>query len=327
MKTKKPPRAPKQPASGNTAPRPAGGPQFGEPSQTPDPAKFSVKHGSDKEAYTILDHERGKLPPRKFPVVRGTDEPILKLAEALGDSGNSIVAEIEKARQLVFHSIGDTGNTHGPKDQSLVADKMVSDFSDVDPRDVPSFLYHLGDVVYSFGEAIYYYDGAVIIAVHHPPYVAQVKATGHGSHSAGKHGGSPRMLKDIDAACVATGVWPHAVISGHAHNYQRFTRLKDGRETPFAVCGNGGHAVSHLTRKGSPTIRVPVSQPSLGTAGDRVTFESYDDQNFGYLRMITNEQQLRLEYHPASDGPNAKSPDDQVTVDLVSRKIVHFHTR
>ncbi len=32
------------------------------------------------------------------------------------------------------------------------------------------------------------------------------------------------MLADIDGACVAAGVWPHAVFSGHAHNYQRYTR-------------------------------------------------------------------------------------------------------
>jgi hypothetical protein len=35
---------------------------------------------------------------------------------------------------------------------------MVSDYTDADPANVPAFLYHLGDVVYSFGEAKYYYD-------------------------------------------------------------------------------------------------------------------------------------------------------------------------
>jgi hypothetical protein len=34
--------------------------------------------------------------------------------------------------------------------------------------------------------------------------------------------------------------------------------------------------------------------------------------------------QLRIEYHPASDGPDAKTPDDFVTVDLVTRQLVHF---
>jgi hypothetical protein len=88
------------------------------------------------------------------------------------------------------------------------------------------------------------FAGAVIIAVHHPPYVAQLQPASGSGQTAGRHGGSPDMLKDIDGACAAAGVWPHAVLSGHAHNYQRFTRTKAGRQTPYIVSGNGGHAVS-----------------------------------------------------------------------------------
>jgi len=135
------------------------------------------------------------------------------------------------------------------------------------------------------------------------------------------------MLEDIDAACAETGVWPHAVLSGHAHNYQRFTRYYDGRETPFVISGNGGHAHSRLTRKGIPTIRVPVKQPTLSNGKDEVTFDSYDDQDFGYLRIIVNAKQLRIEYHPAPDGEDAKTPDDFVTVDLATRTLTHFQTR
>jgi hypothetical protein len=57
------------------------------------------------------------------------------------------------------------------------------------------------------------------------------------------------------------------------------------------------------------------------TAGDdAVTFENYDDANYGYLRVIATEQQLRIEYHPASDGAAAKTPDDSVTIDLHTRQ-------
>jgi hypothetical protein len=55
-----------------------------------------------------------------------------------------------------------------------------------------------------------------------------------------------------------------------------------------------------------------------------VTFENYDDTDYGYLRVLVNAQQLRIEYHPASDGTAAKTPDDFVTVDLKTRKLVHF---
>ncbi len=32
------------------------------------------------------------------------------------------------------------------------------------------------------------------------------------------------MLREIDTICKAQGVYPHAFLSGHAHNYQRYTR-------------------------------------------------------------------------------------------------------
>src|SRR5271168_1769271 len=161
---KKPHPGPKSPTpvtpppEENTQPIPAGGPQFAEPAPTPDPDKFTVKHGSDTAAYTILDSQKGTLKPRPFPVVPGTAEPVLKLADTLGPKGSQIETAIQAAGQIVFHALGDTGNTKGPRDEGKVADKMVSDFTETDPTAVPSFCYHLGDVVYSFGEAAYYYD-------------------------------------------------------------------------------------------------------------------------------------------------------------------------
>ena len=113
------------------------GPQFGESTSTPDPKKFSVQHGSDQEAYSLHDQMKGKLRPRPFPAVAGVDEPVLKLADAYGPKGTTIVDQITSAQQLVFHVLGDTGNTRGPRDQSLVADKMVVDFDDSDPRASP----------------------------------------------------------------------------------------------------------------------------------------------------------------------------------------------
>jgi hypothetical protein len=55
---------------------------------------------------------------------------------------------------------------------------------------------------------------------------------------------------------------------------------------------------------------------------DQVTLENYDDEDYGYLRIIASATQLRIEYHPASDGTGAKTPDDIVTVDLASRTFV-----
>jgi hypothetical protein len=156
------------------------------------------------------------------------------------------------------------------------------------------------------------FDGALILAHHHPAYTA-----------GGKHGWSQEMLSEIDKICGETGVWPHAILSAHAHNYQRFTRLHGETQIPYVTCGNSGHGLTKLTRKNTPALRTP-QQLKIAGHGDKVILENYDDQDYGYLRIVVTAKQLRIEYHPASDGEDAKTPDDFVTVDLATRKLVHF---
>ena len=74
----------------------------------------------------------------------------------------------------------------------------------------------------------------------------------------------------------------------------------------------------------SDTLRTPAEQAPLSNGDDQVVFENYDDSDYGYLRLIANQEQLRIEYHPQSDGDAAKTPDDSVTVDLGTRKIVPY---
>ena len=81
--------------------------------------------------------------------------------------------------------------------------------------------------------------------------------------------------------------------------------------------------MAKLLRKGAVPLRTPLALQVPGHA-DAVTLENYDDQDYGYLRIVVTEKQLRIEYHPASDGAGAKTPDDFVTVDIASRKLVHF---
>jgi hypothetical protein len=158
--------------------------------------------------------------------------------------------------------------------------------------------------------------GAVLIAVHHPPY------------SFGIHSGSLTMLKEIDAVCNATGVWPHAVLSGHAHNYQRYTRAlpvgKTTRQIPYVVIGNGGHGLSLLSKGATLRTPQPMAIFAQPEAKDTVTFESYDDKNYGYARILVDSTQLRIEYHPASDGATTKTPDDAVTVALATGTITTY---
>ncbi len=409
-KPTKTPTPPTQPPS----PTLTGQPIFAQPQPSPDPTSFKnpVMDQSYAELTTL-----GVVPE---PVGNAV-EPIFTLQQAYGGAGATVVQNIENAGQIVFHSVGDTGSVDGPSTQSLVADKMVSDFTEANSADVPSFLFHLGDVVYYFGEATYYYDqffepyraypapifaipgnhdgvvyakdpeptldaflrnfcaasaaqspdaggllrttmtqagvyftleapyvrilglysnvledpgvisgengnntvldnrqigflstalaraksdnfaGAVIIAVHHPPF------TGGSTH-----GGSPLMLADIDSACKTAGFYPHAVFSGHAHNYQRFTRLINGYQTPYIVAGCGGHTpLSSM----NATYRTPYQIDST------LTLESYDDTHYGYLRVVVNETTMTVEFHPQDDGSTSKTPDDTVTIDLVNRTV------
>src|SRR5580692_10389268 len=394
----------------------AGQPVFAQPQPSPDPTGFKnpVTDQSDQELANV------EAVPQP---VGGAAEPILTLAQVYGSAGAAKTKAIEQAGQIVFHSVGDTGSAEGPTTQSLVADKMVSDFTEANTADIPSFFYHLGDLVYYFGEATYYYDqfyepyrsypapilaipgnhdgvvyaadpaptlaaflanfcspafapapdagalvrttmiqpgvyftfdapfvrilgvysnvledpgvisseggtranvtdvqltflktalarcksekyaGAVIVAVHHPPY------TGGSIHFP-----SPNLSADIDSAAQAAGFWPHAVLSGHAHNYQRFTRTVNSMSIPYIVAGCGGHSpIAQLQKdaNGNP-IRTPYPVDT------DLTLNSYDDTDFGYVRVVVNAQTMRIEYHPASDGSTTKTPDDRVTVNLAT---------
>jgi hypothetical protein len=413
-------KSPKPTPARKTASQPRAGtdPVFAQPSPTPDPTSFRdpVTDQKLKELGTV----------EAFPAPRGgAAEPVLQFADTLGSQGPARVAAIQNAGQIVFHTVGDTGSTNGPSTQSLVADKMMADFIEDNPADVPSFFYHLGDVVYNFGEAAYYYDqfyepyrnypapilsipgnhdgvtypketvptldaylrnfcsataahtdeagglsrtamiqpgvyytleapflrllgiysnaledpgvistegntrrtlnddqltylktalarcksenytGAVLVAVHHPPFTGGVN-----------HGGSPRMLQDMDDAATQAGFWPHVVLSAHSHNYQRYTRTASGLTIPYIVAGMGGHGVTKMrTTASGNAIRTPM------TVGGTLTLESYDDTHFGYMRVIVNATTLRMEFHPAEDGGTIKTPDDAFTLDLKTRAI------
>ena len=404
-------------------------PVFAQPHPTPDPTSFEVTHPSDNPVYKQIDqlNKEHKIAPLPFPEPRGVPEPKLSLATVLDADDKALQQKIVASGQIVFHAAGDTGSTRGPETQNLVADKMVADFTD-DEKERPMFFFHLGDVIYSFGEEQYYYDQfyepyrdypapilalagnhdgmvapgtsattleaflenfcqtkfvvtseagglsrtaqiqpGVFFTFEAPPYVrilalfsntledpgvisdatignsqitylktalARVRSDGfkgaliiahhHPAYTTGsKHGWSEQMLSQIDDACNETGVWPHVVLSAHAHNYQRFTRLHGDTQIPYIICGNGGHGLAKLTRKKGAPLRTPQQLQTVGHA-DKVMLENYDDQDYGYLRVVATAKQLRIEYHPASDGEDAKTPDDFVTVDLATRKLVHF---
>ncbi len=428
-KTPAPSSAPLPQHPAGPTPRMLAAPVFAQPEPTPDPSTFKIKHPSDAAAYKLIDelNAEHKINPMPFPLPRGGLEPQLNLTQVFGGN-TAAVKRIQGSGQIVFHSTGDCGSTRGPSMQNLVTDKMIGDFNEAAPTELPQFALLLGDVIYNFGETEYYYDqfyepyrnypapvlavagnhdgmisplahatslaaylrnfcadpadgytvtpeagglsrtaqiqpgvfftfdapfvrilafysntledpgvisdsnigtaqiqflkaalarvkqegfsGALLFAHHHPPYAL-----------GGQHGSSVQMRKQMDAVCTAAGVWPHAVLSGHAHNYQRYTRHRaDGTDIPYVICGNGGHNVQKLQATNGMALRTPQLFQAKTANDDAVTFENYDDTDYGYLRVIATEQQLRIEFHPASDSVGAKTPDDSVTIDLATRQ-------
>jgi hypothetical protein len=82
--------------------------------------------------------------------------PVLDLTDVLGANA---IQQIQSAGKIVFHSAGDTGGVKEPSHQFAVADAMAADIGSLTYKaGRPAFFYHLGDVVYYFGQERYYYD-------------------------------------------------------------------------------------------------------------------------------------------------------------------------
>jgi hypothetical protein len=431
-------------------------PIFGEDGSLPDPTGFSTSHPSDNALYKKIG-DLSKKDVVAVPKSRIGADQMFSLADAYGSHGPQVVKKITDAGSIVFHSFGDSGASNAGKypGELRVADQVTLDSTSAVEKSRAAFLYHLGDIVYNFGEAQYYYDqfyepfrnypapifaipgnhdsfivpgtkagetpldtfqrnfcskqnvitpeagslhrtamtqpgvyftldapfvriiglfsnaledpgvisnldrkwpavsavqidflraqlerikrekfaGAVLLATHHPAYSYSPKSKSAGA--GGNHGCSTVMLQQIDQVCHDVGVYPHAFLSGHAHNYQRYTRIVNfgGSEfdVPFIVCGDGGHHVNSLVR---PQRGQPAQEPH---AGDDVMYlegkkgvakvkhlilAKYDDQNYGYLRIYVDKQYLKIGFHQVGQRSLAQSRYDMVTVRLPDHHMV-----
>jgi predicted phosphodiesterase len=283
--------------------------------------------------------------------------------------------------KLVFQMVGDTGSIRSPDFQKLVAGQMEKQFLSEDPADRPKFLYHLGDVVYNFGEEEQYprqffgpYEAypapifaiagnhdsevnpdnpvpyksldafkkvfcdtesrtvefsrgsarksmtqpnvywtletplATIIGMHgnvtkygtvtaeqrswfieelkaadlQRPHKAVIVCMHHAPYSADfNHGASISMIEFFNHAFEEAGARPDIVLSGHVHNYQRFSRqYTDGGTVPFIVAGAGGYDELHGL--------APMDEERYTAENelfDSVKLENYCDNKHGFLKM------------------------------------------
>jgi Calcineurin-like phosphoesterase len=401
---------------------------FAEPQPTADETAFQLDNTSARyyRSPYYLKHRRDLQP---VPAPQLTP-PRLELDDVLPAD---LLDAVRAVKRVSFHSVGDTGaakvnRLHTEADaiaqEASVADAMAQDVGQ-GGGDPPLFFFHLGDVVYNFGEGQYYYDQfyepfrnydrpifaipgnhdgavfgdtpdvpqiptltaflrnfcaltpgaasdagalvrsrmtqpgvyftldaplvsivglytnvlegpgvisseggkypigddqlrfladeltrlkeprangerAVVLACHHPPVSADSKS-----------GGTTGLANDIDAACRSAGLWPDAVLSGHAHLYQRYTRAVDGREIPYVVSGSGGFAAT------PPQHGIPQLPWTKG----EYTLELEPIVDFGYLRVTVDLSGDPPTLTVAFRGRDAETEHDSVTVDLGAGRI------
>jgi hypothetical protein len=130
---------------------PATGFAFANPHPSPD----NLNTTDPKDAYADDSNIPATAVTEPIPAPWKTPEE-MSLAVVLGAAA---VGQIQSAGNIVFHSIGDTGGIKEPSHQFAVADAMTKDVGQADYKSGrPAFCYHLGDVVYYFGQERYYFD-------------------------------------------------------------------------------------------------------------------------------------------------------------------------
>ena len=358
--------------------------------------------------------------------------PVMALADVLGSAA---VQQIQNSGQIVLHSVGDTGGVKEPSHQFAVADAMTDDLTGKDfTSGRPAFFYHLGDVVYFFGQERYYYDQfydpyrdyagpifavpgnhdgvlfasepvkyslqpfyenfcsktptkdpsakgfarttmtqggvyftlnapfvkiiglysntgetagvinggvagtqqtafllaqlqaaaaqrkqagsapfALIFAVHHPPFTIS-----------SEHFPSPQMLAEIDSACRTAGIWPDMMLSGHAHLYERYTRVMkaDGRQIPYLVAGNGGYFNLSKPKTGKNGALPQPGAVGNDGKGNQLTLVAYNDNVFGFLRITVGPKSIRCQSLGVDETTRNSSVMDEFTVDLTKHVVL-----
>jgi hypothetical protein len=137
---------------------------------------------------------------------------------------------------------------------------------------------------------------ALVFATHHPPY------------SQSGHSGSVEMNQSIDDVCTKAGVFPDLFLSGHAHNYQRYTRRIGGKQIPYIVAGTGGMPHQAVT-------------PATGQPADASHQVTYDAaiSAYGYLFVTASAKQLSIQFWQL--GAQHNTPFDPITIDLASHTV------
>jgi acid phosphatase type 7 len=134
---------------------------------------------------------------------------------------------------------------------------------------------------------------ALILALHHPIYSAY-----------GAHPGSQYLKSIIENAAKVAGRTPDLILTGHVHNYQRFTGSINGKPVPTIVAGAGGYNQKLHTLK-RPTFD-PTKGPYKFPDGPE-TLDKFNDFQHGYLILDVTKDKISCSYI-AVDDPKAGDP-------------------
>lgn len=153
---------------------------------------------------------------------------------------------------------------------------------------------------------------ALIVAVHHPPFSGDVE-----------HSGSSEVGTVLFDSFKATGVYPHLILSGHVHNYQRFTYTVSAHKhkitVPCVVAGNGGYTnLGKLHKIDGKYPSVPLR------ANDSLVLEQYDQDNFGFLRLEVTKSTITGSYYSAPyvvSGLPAVEMRDNFPIELATKAV------
>jgi acid phosphatase type 7 len=143
-------------------------------------------------------------------------------------------------------------------------------------------------------------DRPLIVTLHHPPYSVDQF-----------HGGSQKMGTALDASLAASGRVPELILSGHVHDYQRFTRtLENSQQLTYVIIGNGGyHNLHRLAKDATPGE----------TITDDVTFEYGDDTNWGFLELTINQGTIDGAYTAVTKQGKTTARADTFTINKRSK--------
>lgn len=141
---------------------------------------------------------------------------------------------------------------------------------------------------------------ALIVALHHPPYSAD-------NH----HGASAAMRTLLANAFSTSGRTPDLVLTGHVHNYQRFTVPTNGRDLTYVVAGAGGYPNLHTMAKVDGNWPpIPWTDPGTGA-----TLASYNQEHrHGFLRLTVTANEIAGVYTtvPRPQESWSTGPVDQI---------------